>query len=196
MESGSITISRAARQAEFPARFQLVAAMNPCPCGHLGDAFRACRCTSEQIHRYRARISGPLLDRIDLHVEMPRPRPAIAAGAVPSLPESSADVAARVHAARARQYARTGAANAWLPPKNIEQVCALDAKERRLLDMAIVRFGLSERARHRILRVARSIADLAGETRVGAAHLSEAVGLRVLDRRADENRPALHSERK
>jgi magnesium chelatase family protein len=194
MESGTITISRAARQAEFPARFQLVAAMNPCPCGHLGDALRACRCTAEQVHRYRARISGPLLDRIDLHVEMPRPRPAIAAGDVPGVAESSAGVAARVQAARVRQFARTGAANAWLRPKDVEQVCALDAKDRRLLDAAIVRFGLSERARHRILRVARSIADLAGETRVCAAHLSEAVGLRVLDRR-DENQPALHSER-
>jgi magnesium chelatase family protein len=192
MESGSITISRAARQADFPARFQLVAAMNPCPCGHLGDASRACRCTSDQIHRYRARISGPLLDRIDLHVEMPRPKPAIAAGAVSRLPESTAEVAARVQAARARQYARAGAANTWLSPKNVELVCGLDAKDRRLLDAAIVRFGLSERARHRILRVARTIADLAGETRVCAAHLSEAVSLRVLDR-SDQSRTTLHS---
>lgn len=194
MESGSITISRAARQADFPARFQLVAAMNPCPCGHLGDASRDCRCTSDQIHRYRARISGPLLDRIDLHVEMPRPRPAIAAGAAPSLQESSTEVAARVQAARTRQYARAGAANTWLSPRNIEQVCGLDAKDRRLLDVAIVRFGLSERARHRILRVARTIADLAGESRVCAAHLSEAVGLRVLDRN-DKSQTTLHSGR-
>ncbi len=182
MESGRICISRAARQAEYPARFQLVAAMNPCPCGHLGDATRACRCTSEQIHRYRARISGPLLDRIDLHVEVPRPKqPAAEAPA----PVTSASVAARVEAARNSQIARTGVPNAWLKAKVIERVCRLGAAECGLLDTAVRRFGLSERARHRVLKVARTIADLAAEAEIRPVHLNEAIGFRVLDRHAD-----------
>ncbi|MDX1514248.1 MAG: ATP-binding protein, partial [Gammaproteobacteria bacterium] len=185
LESGRITISRAARQAEYPARFQLVAAMNPCPCGHLGDAARACRCTSEQVQRYRARISGPLLDRIDLHVEVPRPRadPRASDG---SRGDTSAVVASRVEAARQRQLVRAGIVNAWLSPAATDRYCALDPGARRMLDAAIQRFGLSQRARHRLLRVARTIADLAGDDVPDRAHLGEALGMRVLDRRAGD----------
>ncbi len=179
LESGRITISRAARQAEYPARFQLVAAMNPCPCGHLGDATRACRCTSEQIQRYRARISGPLLDRIDLHVEVPRPKQPAREELVPV---TSAVVAARVEAARARQLERAAVSNAWLAPRSIERFCRLGRTERSLLDAAVRRFGLSERARHRALKVARTVADLAGDAEIRAPHLSEAIGFRILDR--------------
>ncbi len=179
LESGRISISRAARQAEYPARFQLVAAMNPCPCGHLGDATRTCRCTSEQIHRYRARISGPLLDRIDLHVEVPRPRQPLREEAAPV---TSAIVATRVEAARARQLERSSVANAWLAPKAIDKICRLGPAERGLLDTAIRRFGLSQRARHRVLKVARTIADLSAEPEIRSAHLGEAIGFRVLDR--------------
>jgi len=181
LESGQITISRAARQAEYPARFQLVAAMNPCPCGHLGDAARACRCTSEQVQRYRARISGPLLDRIDLHVEVPRPKPDTENTRAPR-GETSAAVASRVRAARRRQLDRAGSVNAWLSPGMAEVYCKTGKQERRLLDAATRRFGLSQRARHRVLRVARTIADLAGDEALTSAHLTEAVGFRVLDR--------------
>jgi magnesium chelatase family protein len=179
LESGRISISRAARQAEYPARFQLVAAMNPCPCGHLGDATRACRCTSEQIHRYRARISGPLLDRIDLHVEVPRPRQPLREE---SAPVTSAMVAKRVEAARARQLERASVPNAWLAAKAIDSNCRLGRDERTILDAAVRRFGLSERARHRVLKVARTIADLSAEPEIRSAHLGEAIGFRVLDR--------------
>ena len=185
LESGRITISRAARQAEFPARFQLVAAMNPCPCGHLGDAVRACRCTAEQIARYRARISGPLLDRIDLHVEVPRPKPEAETRSVQE-PETSPSVAARVRAARRRQFERAGTVNAWLPPGAVDKICNLDGANQRLLDAAIQRFGLSQRARHRVLRMARTIADLADAKQIDRAHLTEAVGFRVLDRRTGD----------
>jgi magnesium chelatase family protein len=183
LESGRITISRAARQAEYPARFQLVAAMNPCPCGHLGDASRACRCTSEQVGRYRARISGPLLDRIDLHVEVPRPKQSAADG---SAAVTRSAVAARVEAARQRQLQRAGVPNAWLTAGAIDKVCRLGPDERRLLDAAVQRFGLSERARHRALKVARTIADLSADPEIRSAHLSEAVGFRVLDRHGED----------
>lgn len=185
LESGRITISRAARQAEYPARFQLVAAMNPCPCGHLGDATRACRCTSEQVQRYRARVSGPLLDRIDMHVEAPRPMPD-ADTSHASQGETSAAVAARVREARRRQMERAGSVNAWLSPGMMEAYCKTGKQERRLLDAATRRFGLSHRARHRVLKVARTIADLAGDHALKSAHLTEAVGFRVLDRISGE----------
>ncbi|HSS65726.1 MAG TPA: ATP-binding protein [Gammaproteobacteria bacterium] len=154
-----------------------------CPCGHLGDASRACRCTSEQVSRYRARISGPLLDRIDLHVEVPRPKNPVAQG-----PESvtSVAIASRVEAARAMQIERTGVSNAWLKPKAIEAVCRLNPAEGDLLNAAMRRFGLSERGRHRVLKVARTIADLAAEPEINSAHLSEAVGFRVLDRDSED----------
>ena len=190
LESGHIHISRAARQAEFPARFQLVAAMNPCPCGYLGDENGRCRCTAEQVARYRSRISGPLLDRIDMQVEVPRlPAERLAAG--PSGPgalngepagEPSSAVRARVETARARQQARAAKPNAALGPPEIERDCKLDAAGRTLLTQVLQRLGLSARAYHRILKVARTIADLADSDAVATTHLSEAVGYRRLDR--------------
>ncbi len=176
LESGRITISRAARQADFPARFQLVAAMNPCPCGFLGHPSGKCRCTPEQVSRYRSRLSGPLLDRIDLHVE------------VPALPEQdlidapagepTAAVRLRVIAARARQIARQGKANAGLSNSEIDGLCALDEAGTALLRQAIARLNLSARAYHRVLKLARTLADLAGMERITAAHVAEAVQYR------------------
>ena len=182
LESGHIHISRAARQAEFPARFQLVAAMNPCPCGYLGDENGRCRCTAEQVARYRSRISGPLLDRIDMQIEVPRLPAERLAAAPTTAAEPSADVRARVEGARARQQARAAKPNAALGPRELERDCRLDDTSRALLTQVLQRLSLSARAYHRILKVARTIADLAGSDAVSTAHLSEAVGYRRLDR--------------
>jgi magnesium chelatase family protein len=179
IESGHITISRAARQAEFPARFQLVAAMNPCPCGHSGDPAGRCRCTPDQVSRYRSRISGPLLDRIDLKLEVPRVNHAELRSSRPG--ESSAVVRDRVVAARARQQTRAGKANAWLSNRETERDCGLGESEHVLLDRAVERLGLSARAYHRILRVARTIADLDSSPRIEGHHLSEAIQYRRFD---------------
>jgi len=181
LESGRITISRAARQAEFPARFQLVAAMNPCPCGYLGHSNGRCHCTAEQVQRYRARVSGPLLDRIDMHVEVPAvPRALLRADAGPG--EDSATVRRRVEEARTRQRQRSGRPNALLKGRDIERHCAIGDADSRLLERAIEGLGLSARAYHRILKVARTIADLAGEPQIATEHLSEAIAYRRLDR--------------
>ncbi|MGB5833864.1 MAG: YifB family Mg chelatase-like AAA ATPase, partial [Thiohalocapsa sp.] len=182
LESGHIHISRAARQAEFPARFQLVAAMNPCPCGYLGDENGRCRCTAEQVVRYRARISGPLLDRIDMHVEVPRLPAARLAAVQTDAGEPSVTVRGRVEAARARQQIRAGKPNAALGASQIERDSLLDEAGRALLTQVLQRLSLSARAYHRILKVARTIADLAESEAVSTAHLSEAVGYRRLDR--------------
>lgn len=181
LESGVVTISRAARQAEFPARFLLVAAMNPCPCGWAGDPSARCRCSAEHIARYRAKLSGPLLDRIDLHVEVPRPaqaelRPDGAPG------ESSQTVRERVVRARCVAHARAGKANAALTQRETEIHCRLESKDQRLLERALEALQLSARAMHRILRMARTIADLAGSASIQTVHLSEAIGYRRLDR--------------
>ena len=181
LESGHIVLSRAARQAEFPARFQLVAAMNPCPCGHLGDPASSCRCTPDRIAAYRSRISGPLLDRIDLHVEVPRVSTTDIARAEPA--EPSAAVAARVAVARARQLERQGRANARLEGSSVARLVRADAAALALLASAMQRLALSARAYHRVLRVARTIADLAGSATVGTEHVAEAITLRQLDRR-------------
>lgn len=181
LEAGTIVISRAIQQLEFPARFQLLAAMNPCPCGHLGDSLARCRCTAEQVQRYRARISGPLLDRLDMHVQVPR----LATAELAETPaESSAAVAQRVIAARERQHARQGTSNARLANPMIERHCKLDFKARAVLERAMQRFALSARAYHRILKLARTIADLRADDAISAACIGEAVTLRTLDRAA------------
>ncbi len=182
LESGAIMISRAARQAEFPARFQLVAAMNPCPCGYYGDPSGRCRCTPDKVNNYRARLSGPLLDRIDMHIEVPPVPRELLLDQTAHGGESSAEVQTRVEAARARQRRRSGGANAALNNKQIEESCRLDQEGRRLLEQAIDRLGFSARAYHRVLKVARTIADLATEETIRTAHLAEAVQYRCLDR--------------
>lgn len=181
LESGEIHISRAARQAVFPARFQLVAAMNPCPCGFLGDVRGRCRCTEEQVARYRARISGPLLDRVDLHVEVPTVSPESLSGHAPE-GESSCDVRARVFQARARQLARQDKPNATLSQRETTQVCAVKGAVRDLVLQAMERLGLSARAYHRLLRLSRTIADLDESDTITARHMSEAIHFRLLDR--------------
>lgn len=183
LESGHITISRAARQADYPARFQLVTAMNPCPCGHLGDSRHACHCSGEQIARYRGRISGPLLDRIDLQIEVPSLPPSALDGSAPR-GEDSATVRERVSAARRLQQQRQGCANAQLQGVALDTHCQLNETGSKLLHQAMEHLGLSARGYHRVLRVARSIADLGGDADIGTAHLTEAIGYRRLDRRA------------
>jgi len=184
LETGRILISRAARQAEFPADFQLVAAMNPCRCGFAGDPVRACTaCGPEQAARYQRRVSGPLRDRIDIQIEVPAlPREDLLDG-LQARAEDSASVRARVQAAWQRQIDRQGAANARLADRGIKAHCALSTESRRLLATAIERLGLSARAFHRILRVARTIADLEDSAHIGQNHLTEAIGYRRLDRK-------------
>lgn len=177
LESGLVTISRAARQSEFPARFQLVAAMNPCPCGWAGDISARCRCSSDAITRYRARISGPLLDRIDLHVDVPRLPPAALRPDAPE-GESSGHIRQRVIDARQRQLDRAGVTNAALDQAATARHCRLAPGDQALLERAIDALHLSARAMHRILRVARTIADLDGEPRIASAHLKEALSYR------------------
>jgi magnesium chelatase family protein len=176
LESGRITISRAAHQADFPARFQLIAAMNPCPCGYLGHHNNKCRFTPDQVARYRARISGPLLDRIDLHIEVPALREdeltTVASG------EQSAAIRARVGLARRMQVARQGKSNAQLGSLEVDEFCALDESGAALLRQAIARLNLSARAYHRILKVARTIADLAGSAAIKSSHIAEAIQYR------------------
>ena len=179
LESGTVTVSRAARQCEFPARFQLVAAMNPCPCGWAGDVSGRCRCSPDIIARYRARISGPLLDRIDLQLAMQRLQPAALACDAPPA-EDSARVRARVSLARDRQLARAGKPNALLEPAELARDGRLQTGDQALLAQAIDRLQLSARGVHRILRVARSIADLAGSGDIRTPHLAEAIGYRTL----------------
>ncbi|PTN13114.1 YifB family Mg chelatase-like AAA ATPase [Nitrosomonas aestuarii] len=181
LESGKITISRAARQAEFPARFQLLAAMNPCPCGYLGHHSGRCHCTPDQITRYRGKISGPLMDRIDLQIEVP---------AVPqeelmqqrSTGEKSSTIRKRVEASHQRQLNRQGKTNNRLGVKEIDQFCTLDATSETLLRQAISRLNLSARAYHRILKVARTIADLSAAEKINNQHIAEAVQYRRLDK--------------
>ena len=176
MESGRILISRAARQAEFPARFQLVAAMNPCPCGHLGNPLRACRCTPDQVARYQGRLSGPFLDRLDLLIEVPMIRPSELAGLAAG--ESSAQVRQRVALARAVALARQGCSNARLGVDQLDTQIHADAAALAFLQKAAGQLGLSARSYHRVLRVARSIADLAASVAVSQPHMAEAIQMR------------------
>ena len=179
IEDGSVTIARSAMTLCFPSRFVLVAAMNPCKCGFLGDATRECRCTPAQIQQYLGKISGPLLDRIDIHVEVPAVPYKELRG--PDTSESSADIRTRVEAARDVQRAR-GYYNSQMPTRLIRKHCALDDSGERTLEMAVRRMGLSARAHDRILKVARTIADLNGLAAVSAKHVAEAVQYRSLDR--------------
>jgi magnesium chelatase family protein len=183
MENGHITISRANRQADYPARFQLIAAMNPCPCGHLGDGSDRCHCTIEQINRYRNRISGPLLDRIDMHVEVPRQPLAIGQPRDKGKAEPSEPVRTRVIAARARQHQRQGKTNQTLAGGEIETYIQLDKASQTLLQRAIEQLGLSMRAYHRIIKVARTIADLEDLAQIETRHITEAISYRRLDRK-------------
>ena len=179
IESGRVAISRAARQIQFPARFQLIAAMNPCPCGHCGDRSGRCRCTPERIARYRGRISGPLADRIDIKLEVPAPREAELVA--PLAGEASASIAERVARARDLQTTRQGKPNAMLTSREIDRHCATGREGGELLRHALARLLLSARAYHRVLRVARTIADLSGTATIAAEHVAEAIQYRRLD---------------
>ncbi len=178
LETGHITISRAARQADFPARFQLVAAMNPCPCGYLGHRNNKCRCSPDQVARYRARISGPLLDRIDIQIEVP----ALSENELTqaAVGETSAAIRDRVQIARDQQITRQHKSNSQLSTKEIDLHCAIDASGENLLKQAISRLNLSARAYHRILKLARTIADLAESPGITASHIAEAIQYRRL----------------
>ncbi len=183
LESGKISISRAAAQMEFPAQFQLVAAMNPCPCGYHGDPAGNCHCTSEQIQRYRAKISGPLLDRIDLQIEVTRIPAETLAQTRAEDEEDSATVQQRVEQARQIQLKRQGVPNSQLRGEQLEQICELDQECQQFMVRAIESLGLSARAYHRVLRIARTIADLAGEAVITIDHLAEAISFRKMDRK-------------
>jgi len=179
LENGEVRISRARAQVTFPADFQLVGAMNPCPCGYLGEP--RCRCTPDQIDRYRNKLSGPLLDRIDMQVEVA----SMSASQLQEAPagESSAEVRARAAAARARQLDRQGKINAQLKGSELDRFCALGKSEQTLLRHSVEQLGLSARSYHRVLKVARTLTDLAGEENIGAGQIAEALAYRNLDRR-------------
>lgn len=176
LETGHITISRAARQSEFPARFQLIAAMNPCPCGYLGSKLRACRCGPDAVARYQGRLSGPLLDRIDLQVEVT----SIPPGELMAAPdgEPTATVAARVASALSRQQARQGCVNARLEGQAIDAYCEMDRAASTFLQNAAAKLGWSARSFHRVLKVARTVADLAGSDAISTPHVAEAIQMR------------------
>jgi magnesium chelatase family protein len=185
LEDGAVTISRAAMTLSYPARFLFVAAMNPCPCGHAGDPQRACCCPPQAVQRYLARISGPLLDRMDIHLSVPPVAYADLAGSGPA--ESSEAIRLRVEAARERQRARFADvpglhANAHMGPRELARFIRIDAATEVVLRRAIERLGLSARAYHRVLKLARTLADLAEEDEIGPRHVAEAVQYRVLDR--------------
>jgi magnesium chelatase family protein len=183
LETGVVIVARLKRTCEFPAKFQLVAAMNPCPCGYAGDLRGRCHCTADQIARYRNRISGPLIDRIDIHIELAAlPAEELMGDARAGVGEESALVARRVAAARNLQLQRQGKLNARLTPGEVARFCGLAKEPRALLSTAIARLGLSARAYHRVLKVARTCADLGGAPEVRAIDVAEAVKLRALDR--------------
>ena len=185
LEDGMVTIARAAISVTFPSRFMLAAAMNPCPCGYFGDSTRECHCTAPMIQRYVSKISGPLLDRIDIHIEVPAVK--YKELRAPSASEDSSAVRGRVIAARRRQTERFASekktyCNAQMAPKLIRKHCAISQEGEKLLENAVTRLGLSARAHDRILKVARTIADLDASPDIQAKHLSEAIQYRTLDR--------------
>jgi len=185
LEDGTVVISRVTHSVAYPARFMLIAAMNPCPCGYYGDARRACICTGAQIHRYRSKISGPLLDRIDLQIEVPPVT--IRELSTETQEEGSEAIRERVETARKTQEERFHGkpiyANAQMPARSIKKYCAVGEPARRLLERAVEKFGLSPRAYHRVLKVARTIADLEGKEHIEEPHVAEAIQYRVLDKR-------------
>ena len=185
LETGVVSVARAAAQLQYPAQFQLIAAMNPCPCGKLGDPARICVCTPAIVRRYRARISGPLLDRLDMHVELPRVASGEFDAAVPA-GAGSADSARLIGRAREVQAARQGVCNARLADAELERVGAPDEAGRRVLAAAMQHLQLSGRGRARVLKVARTIADLEERAVIGASHLTQAMMLRCLDRAGSE----------
>jgi magnesium chelatase family protein len=180
LESGRVAVSRAALQAHYPAAFQLIAAMNPCPCGRLGDPSGSCDCTPAEVRRYRRRLSGPLLDRIDIQVEVPRL--AAADFACDEAAETSATAATRIARARSAQTSRQGTCNARLSDRGVQRWCAPDERGHRLLDQVMQQLSFSGRVRQRVLKVARTIADLEGAAQVSFTHVAEAVTLRCMDR--------------
>jgi magnesium chelatase family protein len=182
LESGVVKLTRLKRSCEYPAKFQLVAAMNPCPCGYAGDPRGRCHCTAEQVARYRHRLSGPLIDRIDMHVELMALPVEHMLGDAPSETETSATVALRVAAARQVQLQRQGKLNARLTPSEVTRLCGLQRESRILLGTVIARLGLSARACHRVLKLARTCADLAGAPHIRRIDVAEAVQLRALDK--------------
>jgi magnesium chelatase family protein len=184
LEEGSITITRSSITASFPAKFMLVAAMNPCPCGYFGDRVRTCRCTPQQIRQYQGKISGPLMDRIDLHIEVPAIKYRALSGKEAG--ESSQSIKSRVADAREIQKNRFNqdglACNARMNEKQIKAFCAIDEDSHKLIEMAIEKLGLSARAINRILKVSRTIADLENKEKIESSHVAEAIQYRSLDR--------------
>ncbi len=178
LESGKITISRANQQADFPAEFQLIAAMNPCPCGYLGDSSSDCRCTPDQVKRYQSKLSGPLLDRIDLFVEVPRQKSTLMFKSK-NQNSSSAEVLSKVENARYIQNNRQASVNAKISTSEIKRICQLEPSAESFLQQAVERLKVSHRAFHRILKVARTIADLASEEVILKSHVAEALGYRM-----------------
>ncbi len=182
IESGQVNIARASMAVSYPANFMLVAACNPCPCGYLGDGTDRCQCSATQIERYRGKLSGPLIDRIDLHVHLPRVDIKVLQASQTNQ-ETSHTVQQRVRASRQRQLSRQGKLNHQLGSKDLEQFCPLDQASLEFIEMVCERLRLSARAYHRIIKLARTIADMANEPAILQTHLSEAVNYRVLDRR-------------
>jgi magnesium chelatase family protein len=186
LECGVVSVARAAMQAKYPAAFQLIAAMNPCPCGHQGDPAGNCSCTPAEVQRYRGKISGPLLDRIDMHVEVPRVEVSEFDEAC-DRGESTSSAATRVVRARQVQLRRQGICNARLADAQVERWCRPDRAGRNILELSMRRLGLSARARARVLKLARTIADLDDHEAVSASHVSQAIMLRCLDRARPED---------